>query len=330
MDIFTQGLLGGALAQSCADKELRAATTVGFVAGLLPDADTLIRSTSDPLLFLQFHRHFTHSLVFVPIGAAIAAVLLWPLFRRRLRVVELYGFALLGYALAGLLDACTSYGTHLLWPFTDQPVAWNIISIVDPLFSLVLLVGVVVGYWLRRSRPVRLALLVAGCYLAFAAWQHERVEDAARALAASRGHAPGQLMVKPTIGNIILWRSLYVHERILYADGIRQGLTGAPIVYQGVSRPLLTLDSLSGSEKGAFRPRDLYRFAQFSDQLLVRHPHRSLFIGDARFAMLPTSLRPLWGIEPGVDASAGAVFVADRELGPDERARFVRMLTGRL
>ena len=330
MDIFTQGLLGGALAQSFADKELRAATTVGFVAGLLPDADTLIRSSNDSLLFLEFHRHFTHALVFIPIGAAIAALLLWPLFRCRFRVVELYGFALLGYAFSGLLDACTSYGTYLLWPFSGEPVAWNIISIVDPLFSLVLLVGVGLGFWRKRVRTARVALLVAGGYLALAAGQHQRVEKSAWALAAARGHVPTQLMVKPTIGNIVLWRSLYIYDHSLYADGIRQGLRGAPIVYEGEVRPLLRLDTLSASDKGAFRSRDLYRFARFSDQLLVRHPERALFIGDARFAMLPTSLRPLWGIEPGLGPSAGAAFVVDRKLAPEERDRFLRMLTGSL
>ena len=56
MDIVTQGLLGATLAQSAAARDTRLATGVGFAAGLLPDADSLIRSGSDPLLFLEFHR----------------------------------------------------------------------------------------------------------------------------------------------------------------------------------------------------------------------------------------------------------------------------------
>ena len=39
-----------------------------------------------------------------------------------------YLFCLLGYATHGMLDACTSYGTQLLWPFTNHRYAFNTIS----------------------------------------------------------------------------------------------------------------------------------------------------------------------------------------------------------
>ena len=109
MDLLTQGLLGGALALSVADeKNARSAAVIGFAAGLLADADILIHTPDDPLLNIEFHRHFTHALVFIPIGALIAASILWPLLRKRLVFKKIYGFALLGYATSGLLDACTS------------------------------------------------------------------------------------------------------------------------------------------------------------------------------------------------------------------------------
>ena len=93
-----------------------------MVAGLLPDADALIYSASDPLLQLEYHRHFSHALVFIPFGAALATLLLWPLLRHHIPLGALYRYALLGYGTGGLLDACTSYGTHLLWPFSHQPI----------------------------------------------------------------------------------------------------------------------------------------------------------------------------------------------------------------
>ena len=42
---------------------------IGFLSGLAPDLDIFIRSESDPLLFLEFHRQFTHSLIFIPFVA---------------------------------------------------------------------------------------------------------------------------------------------------------------------------------------------------------------------------------------------------------------------
>ena len=94
MDLLTQGLIGSAMAQSAsAREETRIAGIVGLLAGIAPDADTLIRSGSDPLLFLDFHRHFTHSILFVPaIGLAVALVL-WPLLARRLPFNRLFLFA---------------------------------------------------------------------------------------------------------------------------------------------------------------------------------------------------------------------------------------------
>ena len=78
MDLLTQGLLGAALAQAGSkQQETRIATGVGFFAGLLADADILIQSDQDPLLTVEFHRHFTHSIFFVPFGALIAALILW-------------------------------------------------------------------------------------------------------------------------------------------------------------------------------------------------------------------------------------------------------------
>jgi inner membrane protein len=74
LDLLTQGLLGGTLALSLASKkEVRQAAVIGFVAGLLADADILIKASNDPLLNVELHRHFTHALIFIPIGALIAS-----------------------------------------------------------------------------------------------------------------------------------------------------------------------------------------------------------------------------------------------------------------
>jgi len=77
MDPLTQGTLGASLSQSFAgDKKLvKYASILGFLAGMAPDLDLFIRSSEDPLLFLDFHRQFTHSLFFIPIGGFLCALL---------------------------------------------------------------------------------------------------------------------------------------------------------------------------------------------------------------------------------------------------------------
>lgn len=74
MDPLTQGVLGASLSQSVSKKQhLVVAGVLGLLSGLAPDLDSLIKSQSDPLLALEFHRQFTHSLFFIPIGSLICA-----------------------------------------------------------------------------------------------------------------------------------------------------------------------------------------------------------------------------------------------------------------
>ena len=85
MDLVTQGLLGSALAISAArPAEVRKAGIIGLIAGVTADVDFFIQSASDPLLNLEFHRHFTHSIVFIPLAALLISFLLWPFFKNSL------------------------------------------------------------------------------------------------------------------------------------------------------------------------------------------------------------------------------------------------------
>ena len=331
MDILTHGLLGASLAQSAAQpREARIAAGVGLAAGLLADADALIRSSSDPLLELEFHRHFTHALAFVPVGALIAAAILWPFLRRRIAFPRLYLYAFLGYALAGFLDACTSYGTHLFWPFSGERVAWNLVSIVDPVFTLLLAVPLAVGIARRQPHVARVGLVLAAGYLALAYVQHERAESAARALAVERGLRAERLLVKPTFGNILLWRSIVVAEGRMYVDGIRVG-PGAARIYRGESAALFDpARDLAWAPAESSARRQAERFVRFADGYATRHPSRPELVGDARYAMLPTAIAPLWGIVYEAERpDAGVRFVTNRALTPETRQRFFDMLLGR-
>ena len=145
MDPVSQGVVGGVAARPFASaKEKLIAVVVGALAGMAADLDVLIRSDTDPLLFLEYHRHFTHALIFIPIGALLCALLanfiLSRLFsQRHIGFKQVYLWCFAGYATHALLDACTTYGTQLFWPFSDARIAWNNVSVVDPLFTIPLL-----------------------------------------------------------------------------------------------------------------------------------------------------------------------------------------------
>lgn len=298
MDMITQGLTGALVSQAAARPgQARVAAVIGFVAGLLADADILIRSADDPLLTLEFHRQFTHSLLFVPLGGLIAALLLWPFLRRRLGFGRLYLFAVLGYLPSGLLDASTSFGTQLLWPFSDVRIAWNLIAIVDPVFTLLL--ALAAGIALVRYAPAvaRLGIGLALVYLAFGLTQRERAEALALDLAAERGHRVARIEVKPTLGNLILWRSIYESDGRFHVDAVRVGVLSSPRVYEGGSLTRFVPAEAEWLRSDSVLARDIARFARFSDGFLARHPERSEVLGDVRYAMLPNSVEPLWGVE---------------------------------
>lgn len=329
MDLITQGLIGAAVAQAGAKpNEARLATLVGFCAPLLADADALVRSAEDPLLFLEYHRHFTHALLFIPVGALLTSLLLWPFLSKRLAFNRIFLYALLGYATAGFLDACTSYGTHLLWPFSDERVAWSIISIFDPVFSVALIVAIIIGVVKYKPLAAQVGVLFAAAYLLLGVIQHDRAESLAQLHADQRGHVTERLIVKPTMGNLLLWRSVYEADGMYYVDAVRVGLPGNSKVFAGnkvqafdIKRDLPQLtDQMTVY-------RDIERFEVFSDGFLAWHPEHNNVLGDVRYAMLPTSIRPLWGIQLPLDAPGEHVKFDTYRVMPDsEREAFFRML----
>ncbi len=331
MDIVTQGLLGAAAAQSASNRRnVRIAAVTGSLAAMLADTDVFIRSDADPLLVLEYHRHFSHSLIFIPFGALIASLLLWPILRRHLQWAHIYGYAFLGYATAGLLDACTSYGTRLLWPFSDAAIAWSIISVVDPVFSLILVAALILAWRLRNRRWAWLGMGLALAYLLAGAVQHQRALAVAEQLAAERELTPQRVLVKPTMGNLVLWRAIAVVDDEAYIDAVRVGPFAGTKVYPGAVVPIIDPDAWGHLPRDSVAHRELRRFHRYSDRLLGAHPVDPNFIGDLRYAMVPTGTAPLWGIvlDPH-DPDAAIDFEARRELTPEMRQHFGQMLRGR-
>jgi inner membrane protein len=325
MDIVTQGVLGAALAQSAAKKEhVRLATIIGLVAGVIADADILIRSASDPLLSLEFHRHFTHSIFFIPFGAAIAFLLLWPFLRNKLSAACLYLYCFMGFSLSGFIDACTSYGTYLLWPLIDERISWHIISIVDPVFTITLIAAIVIGYKKTSSNFSRIGLVLAGFYLLFTFSQMHRAEKSIIDLAAQRGHTIEKIIVKPTIGNALLWRSVYLSNDTFYVDAVRAGLSKR--IYQGDSIKQFNMaETFPELDTNSLLAEDIQRFEIFSDNYVSQYPGRPEILGDVRYSM-----KPLWGIEMNLDDTSQHVkFDNYRDASKVIKQKFINMLLNR-
>ena len=345
MDPLTHVLLGASLGHVAFHRRLgRSAAVAGGLAAFAPDADIFIRSAADPLLAIEHHRGFTHALAFAPVGAAIVAAL-WlirPSWRASLssavrsarlppdteRPVHrppwraLWACALVAYLSHALLDAATSYGTRLLWPFSDARFGWDIVSVIDPLVTLPLLAGLIGALRAQRVRLALAGLGVAGVYLACGALQHTRAVAAQRAIAAARGHTIERFEVMPTLANNLVWRALYEHRGKIYSDRVRVGWFSAPTVREGWRLPQIDEHGLTADERARNARRSFERFAWFSEGWVARSPGDPRVLGDMRYSLSAEAFDPIWGIRflpPGAPTEVEWVNRArDRKIDPRE------------
>src|SRR5690554_4765 len=171
MDSITQAALGAGIAGAMLGRQHgRKALIAGAVLGTLPDLDVLI-NYGDPLSQMINHRGFTHS-VFVL--TAFSALLTWLIWRWRPRIdytrQRLFLTIWLILTTHVMLDAFTSYGTQLFWPLRPVPESWSSVFIIDPFYTLPLLLTVLAGLALgirpTMCRVLSWVLVMGAAYLA--------------------------------------------------------------------------------------------------------------------------------------------------------------------
>jgi inner membrane protein len=212
MDPFSQASLGAVVGQAAGFRQLGfKATVIGAVAGALPDIDVLFSIGGDFIDQLVTHRGITHSLFFVAVAGPALGWLVWYHERwrdpgvdptRRARWMLVVSLALLSHP---LLDLCTSYGTQLLLPFSNARLAIDAMPIIDPLYTGLLGLGLLVGWlWARSSRadPAAIALLTllaSSSYLIYGWTQGIRAEQAARDQLTDQGIEITRIAAFPTL-----------------------------------------------------------------------------------------------------------------------------------
>ena len=296
---------------------------------MAPDLDNFIRSDHDPLIYLEYHRHFTHSLIFIPVGGLICAAFFHFVLtkRKELAFKWTWLFCTLGYATHGLLDAATSYGTQLFWPFSDVRIAWRIISIIDPLFTLPALLGVILCAIKRKALFAHFALGWVVFYLSLGIVQNQRATQAGFDLAKSRGHNPEEIHAKPSFANLIVWKTVYRDQDRYYVDAHHIStenhiFEGSSIAALDIARDFPWLDLQSQQAK------DIERFRWFSDGYIARDPVHEDRIIDLRYSYLPNDINALWSIKlsPDVTADTHVRFIDDAKPTKEQREMLLDMI----
>jgi len=224
LDSLTQAALGAAVGTAVLGRRVgpRAALW-GAVCGTLPDLDVLLQH-GDPVRDFTFHRAETHALFWLTLVSPLLGWVLARLNRDRAAWRRWALLAWLALVTHALLDAFTVYGTQLLLPFSDYPVGLGSVFIIDPLYTVPLLAGVIAALAWRVRRPeaaVRAnaaGLVASTAYLAWSVAAQAHIEgEVQRTLAATPVEA-GRVLVTPTPFNTLLWRVVVMDD-----DGYHEG-----------------------------------------------------------------------------------------------------------
>ena len=297
MDPLTQGTVGAVLPQALSKKNLGVVALLGFLSGMAPDLDIFIRSSTDPLLSLEYHRQFTHSLVFIPFGGLICALFLFVVFKKisPFNFKKTWLYCTLGYGTHGLIDACTSYGTLLFWPFSDIRIAWNNISIIDPLFTIPLILLIALATIKKKNVYSKIALGWAVIYLMIGMYLHNVAINVGKEIAEQRGHTITRIKAKPSFGNLILWKTIYETDNQFYVDATN--LLFNKIIPGESIKKLNQEEDFPWLKEESQQYKDVERFKWFSNDFLAVNPQNKNQIIDIRYSGIPNEIGGLWGVQ---------------------------------
>ncbi|MAD50503.1 MAG: metal-dependent hydrolase [Flavobacteriales bacterium] len=297
MDPVTQGTIGAVLPQALGKKNLGIVALLGFLSGMAPDLDILIRSSTDPLLSLEYHRQFTHSLIFIPFGGLICALFLFVVLKKisPFNFKKTWLYCALGYGTHGLIDACTSYGTLLFWPFSDARISWNNISIIDPLFTLPLILLIVIATIKKKNIYSKIALAWAATYLTLGVYLHNVAINVGKEIAEQRGHIVTRIKAKPSFGNLILWKTIYETDNQFYVDATN--LLFNKIIPGESIKKLNQEEDFPWLKEESQQYKDVERFKWFSNDFLAVNPQNKNQIIDIRYSGIPNEIGGLWGVQ---------------------------------
>lgn len=212
LDSVTQILLGAAVGEAVAGRKAgNKAVFWGAIAGTIPDLDVISRYFMDPVDALAFHRGMTHSILFAIVMAPLLGYVIRKLHRKENATWKDWTLLVfLGLFTHALLDCFTTWGTHLFWPFSDYRVALKSVFVIDPLYTIPLLVCVLLVLFLprnsRRRRKINyIGLSLSTGYLLLTLVVKSQANEVFESSFNRQGLKVVRYETKPAPLNIILW-----------------------------------------------------------------------------------------------------------------------------
>jgi inner membrane protein len=301
MDSVSQLALGAAVGVAVMGRRtaLWKAAAWGAVAGTLPDLDVVI-DHGDPIANMVLHRAETHSLFWLTLFSLPFAWLVARLHREPATPWPRWWLALwLALVTHPLLDFFTVYGTQLALPFSNHPYALGSVFIIDPLYTLPLLLGTGSALAGGRLRANVAGLVLSTAYLGWGVVAQQQVQEVASASLAAQGIRAERVLVTPAPFNSVLWRVLAVdgaryhegyyslldRERVMRFDRFERSTPELDAAL-GTSAPVRTLAAFS---HGFYKLSVQGQRVLLTDLRMGQEPHYifSFAVGEQRSPPVP-------------------------------------------
>jgi|TARA_B110000977_G_C11084954_1_gene494334 inner membrane protein len=218
MDSITQIVLGAACGEAILGKKIgNRALLFGAIGGTIPDLDVFIGKLlfNNEIDSMAFHRGFMHSFLFAILGSIAFGALVFWLYNRGKRYgmttqKEWMWLFFASIFTHPILDSFTAYGTQLFAPFSNYRVAFNNISVADPLYTFPFLVLLIVVMFLKRHSSKRrlflqLGLGVSSLYMMLTIVNKYHVNGVYKRALAEEQIDYLRFQTQPTILNNFLW-----------------------------------------------------------------------------------------------------------------------------
>jgi inner membrane protein len=278
MDSLTQIALGSAVGYAVLGNKVgRKAALYGAVFGTLPDLDVFI-SFGGPVENFTYHRSFSHSLL---VQLLISPLIAWLLVKAhpatKIHRTDWFWLVFLTLSTHALLDNFTVYGTQLLWPLTDFPFAVSSMFIIDPIYTLPLLLGLLafcipkVSH-IRLHRINTLALTLSSIYLSWSLLAKWYVDRTIQTALSDRGISKNIYESTPAPLTTFLWRAVVVDDDQYYEiyTSIFDNSSQVSIDAYPTSPFLLeTISNEWGVKRLQFFTKGLYSIKQEVDRIIL-------------------------------------------------------------
>lgn len=209
MDSVTQIVLGAAVGEAVLGRQIgNRAIVAGAVFGSLPDLDILV-PFADAVASFTYHRSFSHSWVLLSCLSPLLAYLTHR-FGAACSLKRWWLMIFLALNTHVLLDCFTVYGTQALWPLSDYPIGWSTIFIIDPIYTVPLIAGLILTSRRNPQNPRRslfnnTGLLISSLYLCWTVVAHHLAQQRAITQLQAQSIAYSSIHTTPTPFSL-LWR----------------------------------------------------------------------------------------------------------------------------